>query len=104
METPINTVRELAFRVVHDKALEEQIKSNPAEALQAIASQSPAYVKDPVFYRIIVGGLVLIILACVVGAIVLAIREQATPEVLLSIGSAAVGAVAGIVAQPGARR
>jgi hypothetical protein len=48
-------------------------------------------------YRMVVGVLGLAVLICAVGAIALALNNMATPEFLVMLGSAAVGALAGLL-------
>jgi len=55
---------------------------------------------DVWIYRIVVTTLGLAVLGALGGAIWLAIREKDIPEVLVALGSAAVGALAGLIAPP----
>jgi len=49
-------------------------------------------------YRIVVAVLGLTVVASVIGAIVLTLSGQSTPEVLVALGSAAIGGLAGLLA------
>lgn len=49
-------------------------------------------------YRIVVMVLVLTVLACLIGAIILTMNNQSTPEVVVALGSAAIGGLAGLLA------
>ena len=49
-------------------------------------------------YRLVVAVLGLTVVASVTGAIVLALSGQSTPEVLIALGSAAIGGLAGLLA------
>ena len=49
-------------------------------------------------YRIVVAVLGLTVVATIVGAIVLTLSGQSTPEVIVSLGSAAIGGLAGLLA------
>lgn len=51
--------------------------------------------KDVWLYRIIVAALGSTVVASVVGAITLAMTGQSTPKVLVALGSAAIGGLAG---------
>lgn len=51
-------------------------------------------------YRIVVATLGLAVLGALGGAIFLAATGKAIPEVLVALGSAAVGALAGLIAPP----
>jgi hypothetical protein len=49
-------------------------------------------------YRIVVVVLGLTVVGSIVGAIFLALSGQSTPEVLVALGSAAIGGLAGLLA------
>lgn len=51
--------------------------------------------KDVWLYRMIIPALGLTLIASVIGAITLAITGQSTPELLVALGSAAIGGLAG---------
>ena len=53
--------------------------------------------KDIWLYRIIVGALSLTVVASLIGAIALAMTGKDTPEVLVALGSAAIGGLAGFL-------
>jgi hypothetical protein len=53
--------------------------------------------KDVWLYRLIVGALGLTLVASVIGAITLAMSGQSTPEILVALGSAAIGGLAGFL-------
>jgi hypothetical protein len=95
MSKRIETLRQLAAALDADPALAARVKANPAEAIAGLATPLQS---DVWIYRIVVGALALAILGSVVGAIVLALQDRAIPEVLLAIGSASVGALAGLLA------
>jgi hypothetical protein len=54
--------------------------------------------QDVWVYRIVVVALALAVMASLVGAIILAIEGRPTPELLVALGSAAVGGLAGLLA------
>ena len=101
MEPRVRSVNELAVRVAQDPDLATRIKENPVETLTDLAGPLQA---DVWIYRMVVGALGLAVLAGMVGAIVLAIADKATPEVLIALGSASVGALAGLLAPSPAGR
>lgn len=79
------------------------LKQNPAEELakitKAAKQQTPAYtVPNTPIYRTVVGALGLVAVIAIIGAVVLGAMENATPDVLVALGSAAVGALAGLLA------
>ena len=49
-------------------------------------------------YRLVVAVLGLTVVGSITGAIVLALSGQSTPEVLVALGSAAIGGLAGLLA------
>jgi hypothetical protein len=59
---------------------------------------SPEAEKDLWIYRIVVGALSLAVLITIVGLIILAMTGRTAPEGLIALGSAAVGALAGLLA------
>jgi hypothetical protein len=95
MSKRIGTLGELAAALETDPALAARIKANPAEAIAGLATPLQS---DVWIYRMVVGALALAILGSVAGAVALALQDRAVPEVLLAIGSASVGALAGLLA------
>jgi hypothetical protein len=91
----VRTVSELATRVAADPRLAEQIRADPATALAQMAAPLQ---NDVWIYRIVVGALGLAVLLAVLGAIILATAGKTIPDVLTALGSAAVGALAGLLA------
>ena len=53
---------------------------------------------DPWVYRLVVLVLGLVALASLVGTILLTIQDRSTPELLIALGSAAMGGLAGLLA------
>lgn len=88
-------MRDLASKVSRDPAFAESIKQNPAKALSDIAAAS-VLETDEWIYRIVVLSLGFAVL---IGLIVLSFKGiQSLPDGLVAIGSAAVGALAGLLA------
>lgn len=99
----------LVNRVVNSQELTAKVKANPEVELPKLAEQvvrelpPPPLDSDPWIYRIVVLALGSTVLIVVGGAVVLAATHAGTsdlkiPEVLTAIGSAAVGALAGLLA------
>jgi len=86
---------ELAVRVANEPELEAEFKKNPASALAAIAAPLAT---DAWIYRIVVIALGLTVVLAVLGAVVLAALKTEPPQILIALGSAAVGALAGLLA------
>ncbi len=63
---------------------------------------APVYQSDKRFYQIVVWFLGLTMLICTVGAIGLAAFGKEIPDMIVAVGSAAIGALAGLFA-PGQR-
>lgn len=105
----------LVNRVVNSPELTEKVKANPQAELTKIADQiirempPPPLDSDPWIYRIVVLALGSTVLIVVAGAVTLAATHTGTadvkiPEVLTAIGSAAVGALAGLLAPSPGRK
>lgn len=80
-------------------------KNIPDETKSALVSQvndiRTPLVSDPWIYRIVVISLGLTVLATVIGGLVIKVKSaQNIPEGLIALGSAAVGALAGLLAPP----
>jgi hypothetical protein len=54
--------------------------------------------RDILLFRIVVIALGLCVLSSLVGAIILAVNGLDTPELLVALGSAAIGGLAGLLA------
>ncbi|VAW90069.1 hypothetical protein MNBD_GAMMA18-1990 [hydrothermal vent metagenome] len=63
---------------------------------------APVYQSDKRFYQIVVWFLGLTMLICTLGAIGLASYDKEIPDMIVAVGSAAIGALAGLFA-PGQR-
>ncbi len=103
METKhIQSFNEFKSQLVSSPDLQIQFKENPLEAVKQFEQQSPLQT-DKWIYRIIVSALGLTILAIIIGVLVLMgtgriTNDQGVPTVLTAIGSAAIGALAGLLA------
>ena len=62
------------------------------------AQKSERSEKDVWVFRLVVVSLGLCMLASLIGAIILAGQDKDTPEILVALGSAAVGGLAGLLA------
>jgi len=54
--------------------------------------------KDRLLYRMVVAVLGLTVVTSVIGTIVLAMAGKSTPEVIVALGSAAIGGLGGLLA------
>ena len=86
----------------------EQLKAQPEATLKSLAEQATTQVpraleQDKWTYRIVISSLGAVALAAALGSIFLATAQIANtpvkiPEVLTALGSAAIGALAGLLA------
>ena len=95
----IQSLEGLASQVATDSDLANAIKSDPAATLSGIAAEASALTRDKWTYRIVVLSLGFAVLIGLIGLIVLSWKGvQSVPDGLVAIGSAAVGALAGLLA------
>lgn len=104
----LESIAELATAVRKDPDLKKEIAADPEGALSRIAA-TPLQT-DKVIYRIVVSALGGTALIALIGAIIITLSDpindvpRAIPEILLALGSAAVGALAGLLAPAPGRR
>jgi hypothetical protein len=104
------TAKMLAARIADNAALQDQVRADPAKAVGALADEivrslPPALQSDPWVYRMVVLFLGCAVIISLVGATVLVYSGgEKTPDILTAIGSAAVGALAGLLAPAPAAR
>jgi hypothetical protein len=89
--------------VVADPQRLEALKADPLPELErlrveAVNAVPAAYTGDRLIYRIAVAVLGLLSLTAAFGSIILVLEGRTTPEVLIALGSAAVGALVGLFA------
>ncbi|AEA47572.1 hypothetical protein [Archaeoglobus veneficus] len=90
---------EFIRKIEEDEELQNKIKEDPVAAIREVAATIPEPLRRDVWiYRIVVIALGLTVLAVVIGAIVITMVDKTTPDVLVALGSAAVGALAGLLA------
>jgi hypothetical protein len=100
--TSLRTVGQLRVRVARDQGLRDALKADPETTLAGLDAEP---IPDTWVYKIVVMSLGIVVLVCAVGAIYLAALTPAReiPDLLIALGSAAVGALAGLLApSPGA--
>ncbi|RXZ44312.1 hypothetical protein EBB06_06975 [Crenobacter cavernae] len=66
--------------------------------MQNLATPPTPLQTDVLLYRIVVSCLGAAMLIALIGAIALVVIDKETPDVLVAIGSAAIGALAGLLA------
>lgn len=97
--------QEVARELRENPQLQEQVRNDPAAIEPAIAKairKNAPLEEDVWIYRIVVLALGLAVVLVIVGVVALAFVVDSIPEVvtqlLTAIGSAAVGAIAGLLA------
>lgn len=102
------SVDQLATAVANDPNLQREISADPAAALARVAANPLD--TDVWTYRIVVIALGAVVLSAVIGAIMITLSPplpngayRETPQILIALGSAAVGALAGLLAPSPAR-
>jgi hypothetical protein len=98
----IKSFEEFEATLKEDEELQQKFKDDPVGALNHINHESPL-TTDKWIYRIIVIGLSLTIFTIIIGILILVgrgdIKENAdVPTILTALGSAAIGAVGGLLA------
>jgi hypothetical protein len=99
-EVAMRYIAELAEAVERDSELVRRIQEDPVKALRDLARPEPLK-SDVWIYRMVVGALGLIGLVAVLGAILLTAMGKGgdqIPAVVTALGSAAIGALAGLLA------
>lgn len=99
MAEELRSATKMGDIILRDPAILDNIKKDPAKELQKLEKQAIAATAIPstMVYKMIVGFLGGVAAAAVIGTIVLAAMEgnKEIPEILIAVGSAAIGALAG---------
>ena len=91
-----STATDLADLVRDDPELQEEVRKDPVEALERL---SRPLENDYWIYRIVVGSLALSIFAVIVATTLIVLpRTVQIPDVLVALGTGAIGALAGLLA------
>jgi hypothetical protein len=106
MVIPVRSAEELVKRALVEPGLLDRIKADPVHELPELAAKvvadlpaSPPLESDVWIYRMVVAALGASLFVSLLGAIVLVVvTSKDTPPVLVALGSAAVGALAGLLA------
>jgi hypothetical protein len=86
-----------------DTRLQDDFKQDPVKTMEKVTKQineeaQAAYLSDKQFYRIVVYFLGGDASLAAIGSIILVSISKTTPEVLVALGSAAIGALVGLFA------
>lgn len=102
MEAQKRSADEMVRIVKGDPQRLAALKADPLPELERLRADAvkavPVYTSDRILYRIAVGVLGALALIAAIGSIVLVSLGNSTPEVLVALGSAAVGALVGLFA------
>jgi len=106
MSDALRSADQLKKTILETPGALDEIRTNPAATLDKLTEQAKLQVpraleQDKIIYRIVVSSLALVTLLVVVGVIALSFKASGTvsvPDVLTALGSAAIGALAGILA------
>jgi hypothetical protein len=91
-----DTLQELIQQVTNGASLPADQKVKRLGSLQKLSTPLQS---DPLIYRLVVGFLGSAVVLAIIGGFYLSIKTAATiPEGLIALGSAAVGALAGLLA------
>lgn len=111
MASPLRSADELVNRVLSNEELLAKIKEDPKKELPKLAEEvigmlPPIEMPPDVWiYRVVVGSLGFTVLSVVIGSMILTgIKIDTIPDLLTAIGSAAVGALAGLLAPSPVRK
>lgn len=101
MSNQIKNFDEFKDKLVKNTELQDQFKKDPVKAIEQY-SQSPL-LTDKWVYRIVVLALGLTVISIIIGVIILIGigkigEDKSVPTILTAIGSAAIGALAGLLA------
>lgn len=87
---------------IETKEFKEELRSDPDKALEGVTKMVkslPDPLKTDVWvYRTVVLSLGLAVIITLIGAIGITLVGETTPDILIALGSAAVGALAGLLA------
>lgn len=101
MKTDFKSIGDFKDALATDTDLQAAFKTDPVEAGKSI--QEDSSIPDNWIYRIVVGALGASILIIVLGVIILMalnnnVNDKTIPTILTAIGSAAIGALSGLLA------
>ena len=97
----VRTVGDLAERIAKDPDLEKRIKENPIRTIAGLVSPVQT---DVWVFRIVVITLGLVVLGAMLIGVLMAMSGKDTPQFVVAVGSAAGGALTGLLAPSPADR
>lgn len=104
MPKEVKSFDDFKKQLVSSPSLQSQFKEDPLAALENFQQENPLQT-DKWIYRIIVLSLGVTIIAIIIGVMILMgtgkiTGDHGVPTILTAIGSAAIGALAGLLAPP----
>lgn len=94
----IQSASDVVSKIAQDPNFAAEVRANPGEAIAKVAAPMPLQT-DNWIYRIVVGALGLVVLVTIIGQIFLALNtDKFLTEGIIALASAAVGALAGLLA------
>jgi hypothetical protein len=104
MQKQFDTLTDFKNEFMANTELQEKFRADPLKAIEQITDSSPLGT-DKWIYRIIVLSLGITIVSIIIGVILLIgsgsiTSDAGVPTILTAIGSAAIGALAGLLAPP----
>ncbi|HVJ72083.1 MAG TPA: hypothetical protein VM531_11360 [Sphingomicrobium sp.] len=101
----MNILESVTRQVAASSDLQTKLREDPVGTLQTIsATTAPPLQTDVWIYRVLVGGLCLVVLCAMIGAIALSFYGKGIPETLTALGSGALGAVGALLVPSPARQ
>ena len=104
MEEKERSAEQVAKILSKDLNRLDAIKANPTQELQKLVEEAieqtppkPAFFYDKHIYRIVASSLGVVVLVAAVGSIIMTTETVTPPDVLVALGAAAVGALAGML-------
>lgn len=92
------TPPESAWQGEQDSSAGEESWGSPTgKEAQGYDRRRPAYMDDRRFYRIVVWFLGIVAVAAAGGTVLLGIMKPEVPDALVALGSASIGALAGLI-------
>jgi len=106
MAEQLRSADQMAKTIMDTPGVLAQLQVNPAQTLNALAAQAKEQVPrvlehDRYVYRVVVSSPGAVAVLVVLGAILLAYNSSGTiqiPDILTALGSASIGALAGLLA------
>jgi hypothetical protein len=97
------SIAKLSATLLNDPGIADEAKQKIQTAITEAQASKPPLDTDPWIYRMVVFFLGTVVLLTVFGGVLSGLKGAELPAGLIAIGSAAVGALAGLLAPPPAK-